>query len=57
MLKSSHVTAFVWDSLFTVPQFNFYFKVALPKLNKERVILERDDLGRIVVSKTPITVV
>ena len=39
------------DSLFAVPQFDFYFRVNIPKANKERLIMERDYLGRIVVSK------
>ena len=40
-----------WDSLFTNPTFDFYFKVTLPKLNKDRIITERDKLGRIVTSE------
>ena len=48
MLKSNHVTAFVWDVHFTVPTFDFYFKVVLPKARKARDIIERDSLGRIV---------
>jgi hypothetical protein len=39
-----------WDSLFTVPQFDFYFKIAIPKANKERLITERDEWGRIIHS-------
>jgi hypothetical protein len=42
-----------WDSVFTAPQFDFYFKVVLPKARKEREIIERDHLGRIVASKVP----
>jgi hypothetical protein len=53
MLESSHVTALVRDGHFAIPQFDFYFKVALPKVNKERLIMERDYLGRIVSSKVP----
>jgi hypothetical protein len=45
--------AFSRDSLFAVPTFDFYFKVTLPKPNKEREIIERDYLGRIVASKVP----
>jgi hypothetical protein len=39
------------DALFTVPQFDFYFKITIPKARKEREIIERDYLGRIVASK------
>ena len=53
MLKFPYVIAFVRDSLFTIPQFDFYFKVTLPKANKERLIMERDYLGRILSSKVP----
>jgi len=42
-----------WDSLFTVPTFDFYFKVVLPRARKEREIVQRDYLGRIVASKVP----
>lgn len=38
---------------FTVPQFEFYFKVAIPNANKERLIMERDMMGRILSSKVP----
>jgi len=38
---------------FTVPTFDFFFKVNLPKANKERLIIDRDYLGRIVASKVP----
>jgi len=41
----------VRDALFTSPTFDFFFKVALPKKQKEREIIERDYLGRIVASK------
>ena len=41
------------DAHFTVPTFDFYFKVVLPRARKEREILERDNLGRIVASKVP----
>ena len=41
-----------WDAYFAVPTFDFYFKVALPKANKERIIAERDCfLGRILYSR------
>lgn len=36
------------DAYFIVPTFNFYFKVNIPEPNKEREILERDSLGRIL---------
>ena len=39
------------DTLFTVPTFDFYFKFPMPKPNKERIITERDILGRIVRSQ------
>jgi len=41
------------DSLFTNPTFDFYFKVAVPKARKDRIILERDMLGRIIHSQPP----
>lgn len=47
----SHVTDFLWDSLFTAPLSDFYFKVELAKPQKEREITQRDYLGRIVSSK------
>jgi len=53
MIKYTQDGNFVQDSLFTVPQFDFYFKVNIPKANKERLIMERDYLGRIVTSKVP----
>ncbi len=53
MLKYYHESTFVWDIHFSVPQFEFFFKVAIPKANKERLIMERDSLGRIVFSKVP----
>lgn len=52
MLKYTHGFK-NWDSLFAVPTFDFHFKVKLPKANKERLILERDFMGRIVHSKPP----
>jgi hypothetical protein len=42
------------DSLFTVPQFDFYFKVVIPKANKERLIVERNSLGQIIRSEVPL---
>ena len=36
------------DTNFTIPTFYFYFKVNIPKPNKERIITQRDRLGRIV---------
>ncbi len=38
---------------FSVPQFDFIFKVAISKGNKERLIMERDMMGRILSSKVP----
>jgi hypothetical protein len=52
MIKYTH-GSFCWDLHFTVPTFDFYFKMALPKGNKERFIIERDYLGRIVHSMVP----
>jgi len=45
--------SFCRDAHFTVPTFDFFFKVVLPKANKERLIMERDYLGRILSSKVP----
>ncbi len=42
-----------WDAHFTIPTFDFIFKVAIPKANKERLIMERDMMGRILSSKVP----
>lgn len=53
VLKCTYVTAFVRDSLFTDPTFDFHFKIMLPKANKERLIMERDIMGRILSSKVP----
>ena len=50
MLKSFHGVK-NWDTHFTVPTFDFYFKVAIPKANKERLILQRNKLGQIVHSR------
>jgi hypothetical protein len=41
------------DSLFAVPTFDFNFFIKLPKANKERLIIERNELGQIVHSKVP----
>jgi len=57
MLNAIMIYASNWDSLFTNPTFDFYFKVVLPKKQKEREIIERDYLGRIVASKVPDTIV
>ena len=51
MLKFTHEFFRSGDTHFSIPTFDFYFKVVLPKPNKERIILERDVLGRIVHSK------
>ena len=48
MLKYSHVTAFVWDTHFTVPTFDFWFKFKIPEPNKDRLIVRRNKLGQIV---------
>ena len=53
MLKFLHEFLKLRDTHFTVPTFDFYFKVALPKARKEREIIERDYLGRIVRAKVP----
>lgn len=53
MLKYLHVILKSGDSHFTVPTFDFYFKVTLPKARKEREIIERDCLGRILASRVP----
>lgn len=39
------------DSHSTVPTFDFYFKLKIPNPNKERIITERDRLGKILNSK------
>jgi hypothetical protein len=49
MLKYTH-ESFCGDTHFTVPTFDFFFKFNTPKPNKERFIVERGDLGRIVKS-------
>lgn len=55
MLKYEH-ESLCRDMHFSVPQFDFYFKVAIPKENKERLIMERDMMGRILSSKVPDTI-
>ena len=50
VLKSGH-ESFCGDAHFTVSTFDFYFKIVLPKANKERLIIERNELGQIVRSK------
>lgn len=52
MLKFPHGVK-NWDAHLIVPTFDFYFKVAIPKANKERLIMERDMMGRILSSKVP----
>jgi hypothetical protein len=44
---------FCRDAYFTVPTFDFRFLVTLPKANKERLILERNQLGQIVRAEVP----
>lgn len=62
MIKYSHEFAFVRDTHFGIPTYNsersrmnfdFYFKFKIPKPNKERLILERDQLRKIATSKVP----
>ena len=53
ILLSFSYESFNWDSLFTNPTFDFYFKVVLPKKQKEREIIERDYLGRIIKARVP----
>lgn len=60
MIKLIHDFFFMRDTHFTLPTYNsersrmnfeFFFKFPIPKANKERIITERDGLGRIVSSK------
>lgn len=51
MINYAYVIGKNGDAHFTVPQFDFYFKVAIPKANKERLITARDKFGRILSSK------
>ena len=53
MLKLAHVIVKNGDAHFTVPTLDFIFKVVIPKANKERLIMERDMMGRILSSKVP----
>lgn len=59
MLKYLHVFYKMWDAHFAVPTYNFknhltnfdfIFKVNIPKPDKERLITKRDGRGRIVCS-------
>lgn len=50
MLKYAHGIK-NWDAHFTIQTFDFYFKINLPKANKERLIIGRDKFGRILFSK------
>lgn len=51
MLRFSHEFHPVWDAHFTVPTLDFIFKVNIPEPNKDRRIIERDKLGRILHSR------
>ncbi|KKS95097.1 MAG: hypothetical protein UV71_C0012G0018 [Microgenomates group bacterium GW2011_GWC1_43_13] len=53
MLKYLHEFLRSWDTHFTVPTFEFNFKLPIPKANKERLIIERNELGQIIHSKVP----
>ena len=53
MLKYTHEFYKMRDAHFTVPTLDFIFKVSIPKANKERLIIERDMMGRILSSKVP----
>ena len=53
MLKLVYYECFGGDSLFTVPTFDFYFKVKLPEPRKGRIITQRDKLGRIMSLEVP----
>jgi len=55
VLKYLHVILKSRDAFFATPTFDFYFKLKLPKPNKEREIVERNHLGRIVKSRMPTT--
>lgn len=50
MIKFLHEMYKMRDTHFTVPTFDFYFKFKIPEPNKNRKILERDELGRILSS-------
>jgi len=49
MLKYAH-EPFCWDSNYTIPQFEFRFSFKLPPPRKARLILQRDESGRIIRS-------
>ena len=51
--KENHNELISWDSLFTVPQFDFRFFIRLPRPYKECLIIERNELGQIIKSKVP----
>jgi hypothetical protein len=51
MIKYDNCGVKNWDAHFTVPTFDFYFKVAIPRAQKGRVIVQRDSLGRILSSQ------
>lgn len=53
MLKYGYEFFKSWDIQFSVPTFDFKFFVAIPRANKERLIIERNQLGQIVHSKVP----
>lgn len=53
MVKCVHNVSECGDTLFTNPTFDFFFKVVLPKARKEREIIKRDYLGRIVTANVP----
>jgi len=41
------------DTYFAVPTFDFYFRINIPKKRKDREIVERNYLGRILKTKVP----
>lgn len=45
------------DSSYATPHLEFKFSFKLPDPRKERIIVERDEFGRIVHSKAPSMVV
>jgi len=53
MLKYGYEFFKSWDIQFSVPTFDFKFFVAIPRANKERLIIERNQLGQIIHSKVP----
>lgn len=53
MLEYFYVSLKSRDAYFTVPTFDFRFLVTLPKANKDRLILERNQLGQIVRAEVP----